>query len=153
MQSPESLPQRLLQPCARDITVSDADHSIARGLEKCGACGIVAPPIRRVVNIALEFHDESLRDAIEVDDEAMQNVLAAELEAEYGAVAEERPCVPLSGCWMQPKQPREREPLGMCEPAQRIHPPTVAGQALPVITRTTHQRSVPPLPKGEGARG
>jgi hypothetical protein len=71
------------------MAVSDADHAIAGGLEECGAGGIVCPLIARVVHVAFELHHESFRDAVKVHDEAMQDMLAAELETEHSASAQQ----------------------------------------------------------------
>ena len=58
-----------LRPC--DIAVSDADHSVAGGLQECGAGGIDALLIGRVVDVAFELYDDPFRGAIEVHDEAV----------------------------------------------------------------------------------
>jgi hypothetical protein len=74
---------------ACDIAVADADHSIAGGLEESGAGGIVGALIAPVVDVPFELHDESFGDAVEINDEAVQDMLAAELEAEHGAPAQQ----------------------------------------------------------------
>jgi hypothetical protein len=69
----------------------DADRELSEGL---GAYPVALAPGRVIVDAAVELEDEALRRAMKVDDETRDELLAPELEAEDGAVAEDLP----SGC-------------------------------------------------------
>ena len=76
---------------ARDVSIPNADDAVTSGFEQLCARGVVALSVTPVMRIALELHDEPLGDTIEVHDKAVQDVLAAELQAEHTAVAQQRP--------------------------------------------------------------
>jgi len=79
--------QRLLV----DVVVGDAqdaDRELPQGI---GACSVALALGRVIVDTAVELEDEALGGAVEVDDEAGDDLLAPELEAVEGAVAEDLP--------------------------------------------------------------
>jgi hypothetical protein len=58
---------------------------------------------------AFELDDQLQRRAVEVYDEAVEDLLAAKLETEQAAIAQERPRVPFRGRGLAPKLARARE--------------------------------------------
>jgi hypothetical protein len=71
--------------------IAKADHAVAAFGEPGGATGVMLRGCRFEMLRAIEFHDESLREANEVDDVRTERGLAAELVAVELAGAEVEP--------------------------------------------------------------
>ena len=69
----------------------------------------------------IEFQHEAQLGTIEVHDEPVHHVLAAKLQPEDTAIAQERPCVSLFRRRSGPELARQRQFLGDRDRAQRIH--------------------------------
>ena len=95
--TPERPAQQRRQVVTCYIAVCNADHSIARGLEGCGARGIIRPSFTPRVRRAVKLEHQPLGGAVEVNDEPMHHVLAPKLEAEDAPIPQQRPRVSLSG--------------------------------------------------------
>ena len=86
------------------------------------------------MRVTLELQHEPLGGAVEVDDEAAEDVLATEFEAQYAAVAKQRPRVALSGSRGPSQLGRECDLLCPCNASERVHHTMVTCSAGVVLT-------------------
>ena len=87
----------LLEPCLIDVLIANPDYLVSGALEPGTASGVVISLRSFPVLAAVELYDELQLGAVEIDDESPEDMLATELEAEYAAIAEQRPRMPFCG--------------------------------------------------------
>jgi hypothetical protein len=78
---------------------------------------IAGPPLRLVMPRAVDLDGELQLRAVEVHHESSHRMLAAELESQHAAVAQQMPRMPLGGHCRTAKLPRVRAAAPRIEPS------------------------------------
>ena len=117
----ESRSEQSLEIAPCDVSIRDSEHLKARGRENGRAGRVVFSAWLVRVDVAVDFQHDTSFERAEVHNEAVQYMLAAELDAEHAAIAQQRPGEALSRCSTRAQFAGESEFLSARGSPKGIH--------------------------------